>query len=92
MKEIVICSAVKFNGKILRGHRHADCFSTARRMRIDTTYSKSNIQGFITSENRFVDRKEGYQIQKNAGIPSFIGQTHPKEAYLNEELYSEDLY
>lgn len=45
-------------------------------------------QGFITSENRFVDRKEGCKLQRAAGIKS-VDKNHP---YLHDELYSEDLY
>lgn len=85
-KEIVICAAVKTNtGKIFRGHRHNDCFDAihSRRFR-----ASSNIedQGFITSRNRYVTRKEGLKIQLAAGIKS-----EDPEGYKNE-LYSEDLY
>lgn len=41
------------------------------------------VQGFLTSENRFVDRKEGAQIHVNNG---------GKLNYSTNQLYSEDLY
>jgi hypothetical protein len=45
-------------------------------------------QGFITSKNRYVDRKEAFNIQKLAGIKSVA-----KDGYdPSKELYSEDLY
>jgi len=42
-----------------------------------------SIQGFLTSKNRFVDRREGAEIHlKNSGVLS----------YSDDTLYSEDLY
>ena len=40
-------------------------------------------EGFLTSKNRFVDRKEAYKIALHAG------QVKEKD---NEKLFSEDLY
>ena len=45
------------------------------------------IQGFLTSENRFVDRKEAMTIQKAAGKLNTKGQ--PLDGQI---LFSEDLY
>lgn len=87
-KEIVICSAVKStDGRIFMGHRHADCIKTMKDTGIEYS-SKPEDQGFITSKNRFVDRKDGYWIQIKAGIESVCEQ----EKYWNMELHSEDLY
>ena len=87
-KEICICAAVKAtNGLIFRGHRHADCFDmiVKRKMII---LKAEDAQGFITSKNRFVDRKEGLRLQLEAGIKS-----HEKDDYINMYgLFSEDLY
>lgn len=86
--EICICSAViAEDGTIIRGHRHADCIYTMHRMRKREKGGNEN-QGFITSKNRYVNRKEGYNLQIKAGIKS-IDKKHP---YLGDELYSEDLY
>lgn len=87
MKEIIICSAVKFGKVIVRGHRHADCVHTAHRMRLETKHTKKD-EGFITSKNRFVGRKTAYKIQIVAGIKS-KDKINP---YVLKELYSEDLY
>jgi hypothetical protein len=46
-------------------------------------------QGFVTSHNRFVGRVEACQLQKVAGIKSVL---EGAEAYLDGELYREDLY
>lgn len=88
MKEIVICAAVKAtDGTIVRGHRHSDAIRTLSGIP-GKEYDYSQ-QGFITSLNRFVGRAEGCAIQKAAGIKSRL---EGKEAYLGNELYSEDLY
>lgn len=93
-KEIVICAAINFPSYhiVVRGHRHSDCVHTLLRMGKDTMHVSSQ-EGFITSRNRFVGRKEGYEIQITAGVKSVLEDTdHADGAYLNGELYSEDLY
>lgn len=87
--EIVICAAIKTkDGKIIRGHRHADCFHTA----VDREGLKREDvinadQGFITSKNRYVTREEGRILQDKAGIKSA-----DPEGYRGNTLFSEDLY
>lgn len=96
--EIVICSAICLpDGRIFRGHRHADCIRTAfesvkwnggvdpgeHHWRADM----SGDQGFITSRNRYVDRKEGMRLQLAAGIESVA-----PGGYRGKTLFSEDLY
>lgn len=86
--EIVICAAVvSTTGKIIRGHRHNNCLATLRDMRLGYEYGDGTTQGFITSKNRYVDRKEAMLIQKAAGVPSL-----DPVGYRGDELYSEDLY
>lgn len=91
-KEIIICSAIRMpDGYIIRGHRHNDCIATASNIpRYKGSRAHGDNQGFMTSTNRYVTRKEGYEIQKAAGIASRL--TDPIEQYHNGELYSEDLY
>lgn len=86
-KEICICAAVKAtNGYIVRGHRHADCMQSIRRMGFKVSGAK-DAQGFITSRNRYVNRETGRKLQDAAGIPSAS-----KEGYWPKTLFSEDLY
>lgn len=89
--ETVIVAAIKLqDGTIIRGQRHADCIRIAcGRMRIKKEKLVGRTEGFITSRNRFVDRKEGYKIQIEAGIPS---ANKTNSAYFGKELDSEDLY
>lgn len=87
MKEIVICAAVQATtGEIIRGHRHADCIHTMKRMRLKPRLEPI-YQGFITSKNRYVTREVGRQLQDAAGIPSAS-----PDGYQGVTLYSEDLY
>ena len=92
MNEIIICAAVRFNGKVWRGNRHIHAIA-AMHDELSWTMNRKELceakidteQGFITSTNRYVDRKEGLAIQIAAGIPCFRGE-------YGNELYSEDLY
>jgi hypothetical protein len=88
--EICICAALQLaTGEIIRGHRHDSCFQTILRRPGDQSFTVTDaVQGFMTSRNRFVNRKEGMQLQQAAGI---------KSAQTGQELrgvilFSEDLY
>lgn len=85
--EICICAAViAENGMIIRGHRHGDCIKAL--IERDLGRKKTfDGQGFITSNNRFVNRKEGLLLQKEAEIESVA-----EGGYRGTNLYSEDLY
>lgn len=73
------------SGFVVAGRRHHNVFSTMADIKDvsckDFGYSK-NIQGFLTSDDRFVNRKEAGQIAFDAG----------QTAKLTERLFSEDLY
>lgn len=86
--EVVICSAVKTTcGLIIRCHRHHDGLAAihARGLRADEASDDS--QGFITSENRYVNRKQGFRLQIAASVPSAA-----PGGYRFPNLFSEDLY
>jgi hypothetical protein len=84
MKEICICAAVKDDaGNIIRGHRHDHAMK-----RIIEMGNIPKEQGFMTSYNRFVDRREAAELQKAAGIKS----VWTKDGEIGEVLFSEDLY
>ena len=75
-------------GIVVTGHRHGQCIWTIgcltglRAVTIAEDGIGENEQGFLTSKNRFVDRREGGEIAFAAG------QTEK----LREMLFSEDLY
>lgn len=100
-KEYILCSAIWFDdgnkylfqpiniksGLVFCGHRHGCIFqqiggSVAERQKL---FIFEKEQGFLTNTNRFVDRKEGWSIAKNADqIIAVSGG--------EGTLYSEDLY
>jgi len=87
--EKIICAAVKINDEIFKGHRHCHALE-AMRDKLSYTMNRQQMnvlneeQGFITSENRFVDRVEAMLIAIEAGQ---VNISKSKEL-----LYSEDLY
>lgn len=79
-------------GYVVCGRRHHNCISINAKI-LGFPYSEESlkivnteIQGFITNTNRFVDRLEALEIAKNAG------QLNPDEVYSKLGLFSEDLY
>ena len=73
------------SGFVVAGRRHHNVFLTVADIK-DVPYKdygySENIQGFLTSDDRFVNRKEAGQIAFDAG----------QTAKLTECLFSEDLY
>lgn len=72
-------------GLVICGHRHGHCIYTYKALtgkRTVLTSCGPYIQGFLTSKNRFVDRKEGAIIALEAG------QIEKKL----KTLYSENIY
>lgn len=102
MKEFIICAAIHFldgknhnhqpknvtTGFVIAGRRHHNCYLTLSIIKDDeTTMKLKNVQGFITSTDRFVDRKEAYEIAKREG-QLFSGILHDDNPILiSEELY-----
>jgi hypothetical protein len=82
-KEYILCAAIWYKDGIARVHqprnisegfvicgwRHHNCIMTAKIIR--GTKPKGNkiasIQGFLTSKDRFLDRKESYLVAVAAG-------------------------
>ena len=68
VKEFILCSAINYNGVIICGHRHGDCYEVLESLvgKIETDkLPNRDQQGFLTSENRYVDRKEAWKIAKD---------------------------
>ena len=76
------------SGLVVCGRRHHNCFLTAfelnggKRIKGLSETNAKAVQGFLTSNDIFVDRKEAGQIAFDAG----------QTAKLTECLFSEDLY
>lgn len=98
-KEFIVCSAIKIEGTspqlddVYWGHRHFNCFAAMAKRRdllvLDDSARvlmlQNQTQGFMTSLNRFVGRKEAMQIARKQG--QII-----KEYGDGKILYSECLY
>jgi hypothetical protein len=70
-------------GVVFCGWRHSNCiYQKVAVTGLKDSESGENVQGFLTSDNRFVDREEGAVIAFNAG--------QIKEQ--KKRLFSEDLY
>ena len=88
---MVICSALKLNEYIVVPCcRHHDGFSLLKELGIDQK-NYNIVQGFITDENEFLDRKQAYERAKMCGqIP--VQLRYDKVSKGQNELFSEDLY
>lgn len=82
-------------GVVLCGYRHGNVISQV----VALTNKKhhelgESVQGFLTNENRFVDRKEGAVIAYNAFQVNDRRRWYEMtdQDWKNRELYSEDLY
>lgn len=90
--EFILCAAINFNDTIVCGRRHGDCYVIIKNL-LEKYITPSDMperedQGFITSENRYVSRKEAFKIafaQKQIIHNMF-------EEHEDIELTSEDLY
>lgn len=84
MPERIKESAILFPNMIVyTGKRHCDCFAAARAA--GETSPRNEVQGFVTEEGRFVDRREAARIALKAGQIE-------KLQYSSTNLFSEDLY
>jgi len=102
-REHILCAAIHYNdgktyddqpsniesGIVITGRRHHNAISTLEQLMPDHNpdlVTREN-QGFITASNRYVDRKEAYQIAKKAGqlLMNLDEQTEP--LLISENLY-----
>lgn len=93
--EYILCAAIWFkNGKkhehqpknietgfVVCGRRHHNCFLTTSLVKEFSEAKKTAEQGFLTSKDRFVDRKEAAQIAFERG------QCKEKKILFSEDLY-----
>ena len=92
--EHILCSAIWFKPKnidggfVVCGLRHSNCFSVVKNLFPDISKFKEKYkevaQGFVTSDNRFIDRIEA------VGVAFQSGQI--KERDNRMKLFSEDLW
>jgi hypothetical protein len=94
--EYILCAAIWVNdgekyihqpnnietGMVFCGRRHHNCFVILNKAMPEWKEAENVVQGFITSEDRFVDREEAARVAHSA--------QQIKNAM--ERLFSEDLY
>ena len=99
-EEYIICAAIHYNsdeifeyqpknitsGFVLAGWRHFNILPIATRLG-RRTVGPDHVQGFLTNEGRFVNRKEGRTIAFNAKQVDYLGRNNKIK-----DLFSEDLY
>lgn len=92
-KERIICAAIQIvgTGKVFYGHRHDQCNNSLKgelswTMNRQEMSKVETVQGFVTTEGRFVDRKEGLKIALDNNQVIDISQIR------GDNLHSEDLY
>lgn len=92
-QEYIICAAIHFesnkvqahqprnitHGLVVCGRRHHNCFATVATFEVKL---KEIEQGFLTSKDRFVDRKEAAEIALSAGQI-----TEPRPILFSEDIY-----
>ncbi len=75
-------------GMVICGLRHCNCFATMSIIFPNREHivnpDERIIQGFITTDNRFVDRSEGYKI---ALLANQIDKDDCNEILMSEDLY-----
>ena len=101
MPELVLCAAIYYpdgityehqprnieKGFVVAGRRHHNCLMTVSILSDDKALLKTTgpVQGFLTTEDRFIDRFEACKIA--------VANGQVKEgATVSGRLYSEDLY
>lgn len=90
-KEFCVCAAVILpDGRMALGHRHWNAMRAAADMGF-TERITQDMQGFMTSTGRYVDRVEGMRLQLAAGIPT-ADSSRVNRYVEGGKLYSEDLY
>lgn len=79
-------------GLIICGRRHHNCITNASAM-LGDRYKRNLVnrasQGFMTSENRYVNRKEAFTIARynNQIIHNFYDSGNPDQILVSEDLY-----
>jgi hypothetical protein len=100
MREYIICSAIHIDNKkeyihkpkniktgfVVCGRRHHDCFHTL--FMIDSAVDKNIItQGFLTNTDKFLNRKESFQIARCANQIKNLGEWDQGSNLTSEDIY-----
>jgi len=84
LKTYVLCAAIWYDdgekspsnvhniktGQVILGYRHGNCYQILKQLYPDRRYVKDCVEGFLTSNDLFIDRKQGAKLaydQKQCG-------------------------
>ena len=92
MKEYILCADLNYNGVIVCGYRHGDCYEIIRKLTGDNEGPGREDQGFLTSLNRFVCRREAWIIAKESnqikyGLIASTAEDEDESTLISENLY-----
>ena len=79
--ERILCAAVNYKDQIICGYRHNDCIHIITEIYLNPRVF-TDMQGFLTSKKRFVNRKEAGKIAYDA--KQII---KPTDCLLSKDLY-----
>jgi hypothetical protein len=92
-QEKILCSAIMYNETVIPGRRHSDCYEVLRALtgiwKNDPRLPGHDQQGFLTSEGRYVNRREAWAIAEAAGQILYGSDASDEEDNI---LISENLY
>jgi len=89
-KEFILCAAIDYNGVIICGHRHGDCYDTLKSLIGEINPNKipkQNHQGFLTSKNRYINREDAWVIAKEQNQIFYGLNSH----YLGDDILIKEL-
>jgi hypothetical protein len=92
-REFILCASLNYDGIIISGHRHSDCYDILRKLKPelkDDELPNREHQGFLTSLNRYVNRKEGWIIAKKNNQIQYgleASENGEQSALISENLY-----
>jgi hypothetical protein len=93
IKEWILCSAVIYKGQIVTGRRHSDCYATLKFFDVsDESMPDRDMQGFLTSTGRFVNRQEAWHIAKAASQIKWglsVSDNGAESQLISENLYDD---
>jgi hypothetical protein len=91
--EFILCAALNFEDIIICGHRHSDCYAILEKLHKKFTGCENDAilperenRGFLTSHNRYVSRKEAWDIAKTNNQIAY-GRESSDEYLISENLY-----
>ena len=95
---VLLCAALKLANLndeddfiVISCWRHGYGFETVRMLKDEYTSGRKIVEGFITTDNKFLDRTDALSYAYECGQISQAGRWY-KQDNKEIELYSEDLY